>query len=707
MRAQLRTYHSIPALQAHQDPHAYKQLQDAPRLKSILKGASEDEPQPGTMEQLRASPRPRTNSVNLVFLLAQYAPKVTEMHFNSPRDFFDLVMRPTLSSKSRARAFLWLIWWYLESDLTQEDSQRNPFGRGEAGEGTDGLSIKVPSLEVLTEEQAALENVDTEQELAFGDAKQRERSAIVASEPSPAMTALKRARKDRTTLTAGHLASDREGSQTPGRDMESPAPTGSIRRNVSRGYDSDENSPSPEATLMSSTAHGAKPKGLGLQDIGTNGSYTPSRASSVNPGRSKASGPGRGNWRKNKLIPTISHVQDKADPQLPSAPNSPTSQRRASSLLPAILNERSTQRTSLGNTNNSQSTNSKSSKIQRPLTSHQIAISEYRRNRINRVLERAIQKGQVDAYDARSEESSVLRAWKRIKSLPSGYDSEEESIRGTTAQVNSEKKDNAGSEESKYTESTDFDRMNPVISSVDNMGSDKLHQQAGNIQRPRISVWMGGFAVPGAAELDDFGEEYGHYSRIFGELTSLAKELDSTRLAATFGLRPRKFFRRKSLIESFRSEIEQNDDEDEKVDRPRLARKSVAENGQGSAVKKRGSNNSSNKKKRSGVDKMKVEDGAQMNDAKNEEVERDDGMDVDDTTILATTDAENVDLDDEDKELLGEVDAGDSEEDGNGDEDAVDDGRDEDENSPEDVRNSTVRHENNNDNHDEDAMDED
>jgi hypothetical protein len=43
MRAQLRTYHSIPSLQAHQDPNAYKQLQDAPRLKSILKGATEDQ----------------------------------------------------------------------------------------------------------------------------------------------------------------------------------------------------------------------------------------------------------------------------------------------------------------------------------------------------------------------------------------------------------------------------------------------------------------------------------------------------------------------------------------------------------------------------------------------------------------------------------------------------------------------------------------
>ena len=218
MRAQLRTYHSIPALQAHQDPNAYKQLQDAPRLKSILKGATEDEPQPSTMEEIKAARIPRTNPVNLIFVMSQYAPKISELHFNAPRDFFDLVMRGSLSSASRARAFLWLIWWYLESDFTYDDTQRNPFGPGQDGEGeegTDALPLKVPNLESLTEEQAALENVDTENEKHFGEVKRKERIAILASEPSPAMTALKRARKEKgldKSGPAGH--SDDEGSES-------------------------------------------------------------------------------------------------------------------------------------------------------------------------------------------------------------------------------------------------------------------------------------------------------------------------------------------------------------------------------------------------------------------------------------------------------------------------------------------------------------
>ena len=163
--------------------------------------------------------------MNLIFVLAQYAPKISEVHFTPPRDFFDLVMRPTLSSKSRARAFLWLLWWYLESDFSGADSQNNPFGPGLEGEGTGGLPLKVPTLEVLTEEQASQENVDTDSELLFGESKRKERIAIVASEPSPAMTALKRARKERS-MQAGisYAASDTEGGRTPGRDFQSPVP---------------------------------------------------------------------------------------------------------------------------------------------------------------------------------------------------------------------------------------------------------------------------------------------------------------------------------------------------------------------------------------------------------------------------------------------------------------------------------------------------
>lgn len=184
MRAQLRTYHSIPSLQAHQDPNSYKQLQDAPRLKSILKGASEDSHQPSTIEKIKAFPVPRTNPVNLIFVLSQYAPKISETHFFPPRDFFDLVMRATLSSRSRAKAFLWLIWYYLESDFSGHAAENNPFGRGLNGDATGGLPLKVPLFEHLTEEQASAENVDTEPEKAYGEMKRLERKRILEVDES-------------------------------------------------------------------------------------------------------------------------------------------------------------------------------------------------------------------------------------------------------------------------------------------------------------------------------------------------------------------------------------------------------------------------------------------------------------------------------------------------------------------------------------------
>jgi Ino eighty subunit 1 len=174
MKAQLRTYHPIPSLQCYTDQSdQYKQLQDAPRLKSILKGACEDRNgEPTNLEELAQSPwKPTTNPVNLIFILATYAPRVDEKFFaDTGKDFFDLLMDETLSSESRGRAFLWLMWAYLESDLSPEALRSNPFG---PGSGEDGL--KVPEFKTLTSEEMAKENVDNEIEKEFGEKMTKER----------------------------------------------------------------------------------------------------------------------------------------------------------------------------------------------------------------------------------------------------------------------------------------------------------------------------------------------------------------------------------------------------------------------------------------------------------------------------------------------------------------------------------------------------
>ncbi|PHH65002.1 hypothetical protein CDD81_3639 [Ophiocordyceps australis] len=179
MRAQLRTYHAIPSLQAHQDPHAYKQLQDAPRLKSILKGGAEDREEPNTLDKIkRIEYSPRTNPVNLIFVMCNGAQKIAELHFPLHHEFHDLIMKTKYSSKSRARAFLWLMWFYLESDFTEEGCEENPFGAG-VDYGLDVANQGIPELQRLTEDQRAAENIDSPDEIEFGRERQKARAKIL------------------------------------------------------------------------------------------------------------------------------------------------------------------------------------------------------------------------------------------------------------------------------------------------------------------------------------------------------------------------------------------------------------------------------------------------------------------------------------------------------------------------------------------------
>lgn len=185
MRAQLRTYHSIPSLQAYKSQKDYKSLQDAPRLKSILKGASEDTEEPRTLTAIKAAAVPRTNPVNLIFVLSQFAPDVAHQHFIDKVDFFDLAIRPTISSRSRATAFLWLMWWYLESNHDRQSALNNPFGSGEFKDTQDPndhdeIPQLVPRLDLITEEEGDAENVDPEEEQAFAEKMTKERKRIMA-----------------------------------------------------------------------------------------------------------------------------------------------------------------------------------------------------------------------------------------------------------------------------------------------------------------------------------------------------------------------------------------------------------------------------------------------------------------------------------------------------------------------------------------------
>ncbi|KAF2769876.1 hypothetical protein EJ03DRAFT_350918 [Teratosphaeria nubilosa] len=457
MRAQLRTYHSIPALQAGQDPSAYKQLQDAPRLKSILKGATEDEPQPSTLEEVKAASRPRTNPVNLIFVMSQYAPKISESHFNPPRDFFDLVMRGSLSSASRARAFLWLIWWYLESDFGYEDSQRNPFGAGERGEGDEGPDaspMKVPALESLTEEQAAFENVDTEEEILFGEVKRKERIAILASEPSPAMTALKRARKEKGLTGRGEQPSDDEANEV---GWPKGTMTSAPRLPGMPDYGSEHTrSPSPAAGRGFQAVNAPK----AAPDMRINNLLNDDVVEVPSPPTVKK-GPGRGNWRRNKqkqdgavplavrgaeaphhvpLLPNNGQYNFTVNdsPSAAMQPATPGASAYTKQISPQVSNTISF---ATNFRDHVPTPSYQAQKRHRGVTQHQSAIISHRRQQIEYTLDRRIRRVHAAARDDRDAEGPILRAWKRLKRLPPDYDSEEERIKIEKARSRAEKDD--------------------------------------------------------------------------------------------------------------------------------------------------------------------------------------------------------------------------------------------------------------------------
>lgn len=380
MRAQLRTYHSIPSLQAHQDPNAYKQLQDAPRLKSILKGASEDVDQPNTLEMIKNSSVPRTNPVNLIFVLAQYAPKVSELHFFPPRDFFDLVMRSTLSSKSRAKAFLWLMWWYLEGDFTPEAALNNPFGAGLDGEGTGGLPIKVPNFESLTEDQANEENVDTQSEIEYGEAKRLERKRIL-EEDEPLPRVPKRSKKvsefgydeDQGSGDISGIASGRgDGLGSRGSAMSTP-----LHPSFKRYPPDDEDD--YQTPGQSARSRYKRPK----------------RDSSLN--RSVGG-------QRIVLKTKLENTPDAASPAPPGSSHP---------ILNRFVNEPALPQQS-------------SSRRPRPLTQHQLAVEQNRRQRIEYLLA----KRKTEAYRMlrakRESEIPFARYGRLLQGLPDGYDTEDE-----------------------------------------------------------------------------------------------------------------------------------------------------------------------------------------------------------------------------------------------------------------------------------------
>tara|TARA_R110002003_G_scaffold384_4_gene19283 strand:- start:19529 stop:20545 length:1017 start_codon:yes stop_codon:yes gene_type:complete len=127
-------------------------------------------------------------------------------------------------------------------------------------------------------------------------------------------------------------------------------------------------------------------------------------------------GPGRGNWSRNRAAggPTGARsfksrldAGTSQDGQSPSA-SAPTFNGPHGFYLPLNGSDPSHKRT-------------------RPLTQHQLAVEQYRRRRVDVILDRGIRIEYKSAAKRRRTANSFMRAWIRCKGMADGYDTDEES----------------------------------------------------------------------------------------------------------------------------------------------------------------------------------------------------------------------------------------------------------------------------------------
>lgn len=452
MKAQLRTYHSIPALQASQDQTAYKQLQDAPRLKSILKGASEDTDEPRTIEEIKSRPVPRTNPVNLLFVLSQYAPRITDTHFIPPFDFFDLFMKPTVSSQSRASAFLWLMWWYLQSDFSSQAALDNPFGKGIVGSEDALPPLKVPHMDEITEEQGAAENVDPPDEVTFGEEKQLERKRLLEND-EPDNKVLKRVKK---SAAGDESLSDYESPRASLPRANSPAMRDSLGFAVlNPAHNSDHTT-----SRLVGQADSLKDDWEPVDPHPGRGRYKRIKkdreSSSSHLAASNTSSSGRALVKTSKALNSAGTLDtdplDLMQAQPPGAshpilqqygpgdddagaegrdiraetPLAPSSSKNPTSAITGVAT--STTRGSPAPAPTliaSHSTATNANRRPRPLTQHQIAIEATRRQQTESLLARKKKEVFLALRQKRQRVDFVAQAARRIRNLPLGYDSED------------------------------------------------------------------------------------------------------------------------------------------------------------------------------------------------------------------------------------------------------------------------------------------
>lgn len=175
MKSQLRTYHSIPCLQLSGKDNE-KQLQDTPRLKSILKACCDDnDPVQNDLAKLRASTAcPKTNIINAIFLLCASDEYVQKQYFSGLEyTIFDIFLSSEYKPRDRSLLFLWILY-----DVVEQGA--NPFGDTQPVLGRIDDGVKY--------------DTDTQEEIEFGERMYSLRTRILQEEAESENSAAERDR---------------------------------------------------------------------------------------------------------------------------------------------------------------------------------------------------------------------------------------------------------------------------------------------------------------------------------------------------------------------------------------------------------------------------------------------------------------------------------------------------------------------------------
>lgn len=181
LKSTIRTFHTIPSLQIDSQTGLTQSLQDTPRLKSILKLASDNNEEIKDLDFFFMPSETKLQNFNVIQLIFLFQKnyklslldevnndvsnqsnnllnilnkkKNINFDFSTFSQFFlDVKIHP----KNKCQRFLWLIYTYLETDLSLDSIKKNPFG----GEN-------IPDIELISDNMLNKIDLDTDLEIEF------------------------------------------------------------------------------------------------------------------------------------------------------------------------------------------------------------------------------------------------------------------------------------------------------------------------------------------------------------------------------------------------------------------------------------------------------------------------------------------------------------------------------------------------------------